>query len=45
MDRIDRDREGCVRYRDTLVTIIGHWRSREGVPGDADEVAWLPRAE
>jgi hypothetical protein len=28
-----------------LVTVIGHWQSREGVPGGADEIAWLTRAE
>jgi hypothetical protein len=42
IDTIDRDRADCVRYRDTLVTVTGHWQSREGVTGDADEVAWLP---
>jgi ADP-ribose pyrophosphatase YjhB (NUDIX family) len=46
IDTIDRDGEGRVRYHYTLVAIIGHWRSGEGVPGDdADEVAWLSRAE
>jgi ADP-ribose pyrophosphatase YjhB (NUDIX family) len=46
IDTIDRDPEGCVRYHYTLVAVIGHWRSGEGVPGDdADEVAWLTRAE
>jgi 8-oxo-dGTP diphosphatase len=45
-DTIDRDREGRVRYHYALVAVIGHWRSGEGVPGDdADEVAWLTRAE
>ena len=35
-----------MRYHYTLVAVIGHWRSGEGVPGDdADEVAWLTRAE
>src|SRR5271170_3955174 len=39
IDTIDRD-----HY--TLVAVVGHWRSGEGVPGDdADEVAWLTRAE
>jgi 8-oxo-dGTP diphosphatase len=46
IDTIDRDREGRVRYHYTLVAVIGHWQSGEGVPGDdADEVAWLTRAE
>ena len=30
----------------SLVAVIGHWQSGEGAPGDdADEVAWLSRAE
>ena len=46
MDAIDRDSEGRVRYHYTLVAVIGHWRSGEGVAGDdADELAWLTRAE
>ena len=46
IDTIDRDPEGRVRYHYTLVAMIGHWRSGEGVPGDdADELAWLTRAE
>jgi 8-oxo-dGTP diphosphatase len=46
IDTIDRDREGRVRYHYTLVAVIAHWQSGEGVPGDdADEVAWLTRAE
>jgi 8-oxo-dGTP diphosphatase len=46
IDTIDRDKEGRVRYHYTLVAVIGHWRSGEGVPGDdADEVAWLTRTE
>ena len=46
IDSIDRDEEGQVRYHYTLVAVIGHWRSGEGRPGDdADEVAWLTRAE
>ena len=46
IDTIDQDQEGRVRYHYTLVAVIGHWRSGEGVPGDdADEVAWLTRAE
>ena len=46
IDTIDRDREGRVRYHYTLVAVIGHWQSGEGIPGDdADEVAWLTRTE
>jgi 8-oxo-dGTP diphosphatase len=46
IDTIDRDTEGRVRYHYTLVAVIGHWVSGEGAPGDdADEVAWLSRAE
>ena len=46
IDTIDRDREGSVRYHYTLVAVIGRWQSGEGVPGDdADEVAWMTRAE
>ena len=46
IDTIDRDREGRVRYHYTLVAVIGHWQSGDGVPGDdADDVAWLTRAE
>ena len=46
IDTIDHDREGRVRYHYTLVAVIGHWQSGEGVAGDdADEVAWLTRAE
>src|SRR5437016_4202260 len=46
IDTIDRDQEGRVRYHYTLVAVIGHWQSGEGVPGDdADQVAWLTRAE
>ena len=46
IDTIDRDEEGRVRYHYTLVAMIGHWQSGEGVAGDdADEVAWLTRAE
>ena len=46
VDTIDRDKEGRVRYHYTLVAVIGHWQSGEGVPGDdADEVAWLTCAE
>jgi 8-oxo-dGTP diphosphatase len=46
IDTIDRDREGRVRYHYTLVAVIGHWQSGEGIAGDdADDVAWLTRAE
>jgi 8-oxo-dGTP diphosphatase len=46
IDTIDRDDEGRVRYHYTLVAVIGHWQSGDGVPcDDADEVAWLTRAE
>jgi len=46
IDTIDRDGEGRVRYHYTLVAVIGHWQSGEGVAGDdADEIAWLTRTE
>jgi 8-oxo-dGTP diphosphatase len=46
IDGIDRDDQDWVRYHWTLVAVIGRWLSGEGVPGDdADEVAWLTRAE
>jgi 8-oxo-dGTP diphosphatase len=46
IDTIDRDKEGRVRYHYTLIAVIGHWQSGEGAAGDdADEVAWLTRAE
>ena len=46
IDTIDRDEEGRVRYHYTLVAMIGHWQSGEGVAAaDADEVAWLTCAE
>ena len=46
IDTIDRDPEGRVRFHYTLVAILGRWQSGEGIPGDdADEVAWLTRAE
>jgi len=46
IDTIDRDKEGRVRYHYTLVAVIGHWQSGEGIPGDdAGEVAWLTRSE
>ena len=35
-----------MRYHYTLVAVIGRWQSGEGVAGDdADDVAWLTRAE
>jgi ADP-ribose pyrophosphatase YjhB (NUDIX family) len=46
IDSLDRDGEGRVRYHYTLVAVRGLWRSGEGIAGDdADEVAWLSRAE
>jgi 8-oxo-dGTP diphosphatase len=46
IDTIDRDDEGRVRFHYTLVAVRGEWRSGEGVAGDdADEVAWLSRAD
>ena len=46
IDTLDHDGEGRVRYHYTLVAVRGLWRSGEGVAGDdADEVAWLSRAE
>jgi 8-oxo-dGTP diphosphatase len=46
IDTIDRDNDGRVRYHYTLVAVICHWQAGEGVAGDdADEVAWLTRAE
>jgi len=46
IDTLERDPEGRVRYHYTLVAVIGHWQSGEGVPGDdADELAWLTRSE
>ena len=45
-DTIDRDETGRVRYHYTLVAVRGAWRSGDGVAGDdADEVAWLTRAD
>src|SRR3977135_1233513 len=45
-DTIDRDNEGRVRYHYALVAVIGNWQAGEGVASDdADEVAWLTRAE
>jgi len=46
IDTIDRDDQGRVRYHYSLVAVRGSWRRGEGAPGDdADEVAWLSRAE
>jgi 8-oxo-dGTP diphosphatase len=46
IDTIDHDTTGRVRYHYALVAVRGVWRSGEGVAGDdADEVAWLSRAE
>ena len=46
IDTIDRDKDGRVRYHYTLIAVVGRWQAGEGVPGDdADEVAWLTRAE
>jgi 8-oxo-dGTP diphosphatase len=46
IDSIDHDDERRVRFHYTLVAVRGRWRSGEGVAGDdADEVAWLSRAQ
>jgi 8-oxo-dGTP diphosphatase len=46
IDTIDRDDEGRVRFHYTLVAMRGRWLSGEGVADDdADEVAWLSRAD
>jgi 8-oxo-dGTP diphosphatase len=46
IDSIDRDDEGRVRYHYTLAVVTGEWQAGEGIAGDdADEVAWLTRAE
>ncbi|HEY3909025.1 MAG TPA: NUDIX hydrolase [Stellaceae bacterium] len=46
IDTIDRDDQGRVRYHYTLVAVRGIWRAGDGIAGDdADEVAWLSRAE
>ena len=46
IDTIDRDEAGRVRFHYTLVAVRGEWRSGEGAAGDdADEVAWLSRAD
>jgi hypothetical protein len=37
--------KGCIRYGYTFFAVIGHWQSRAVVPGDAEEVGWLTRAE
>jgi ADP-ribose pyrophosphatase YjhB (NUDIX family) len=46
IDSIQREDAGRVRYHYTLVAVRGIWRSGEGIAGDdADEVAWLSRAD
>lgn len=46
IDTIDCDNNGRVRYHYTLVAVICLWQSGEGAAADdADEVAWLTRAE
>jgi 8-oxo-dGTP diphosphatase len=46
IDTIDRDQEGRVRFHYTLVAVRARWRSGEGIAADdADEVAWLSRAD
>jgi len=46
IDTIDRDEAGRVRFHYTLVAVRGEWRSGGGIAGDdADEVAWLSRAD
>src|SRR5271166_762873 len=46
IDTIDRDDEGRVRFHYTLVAVRGRWISGEGAADDdADEVAWLSRAD
>jgi 8-oxo-dGTP diphosphatase len=46
IDTIDRDNDGRARYHYTLVAVRGTWQAGEGAAGDdADEVAWLSRAE
>jgi ADP-ribose pyrophosphatase YjhB (NUDIX family) len=46
IDSIDRDDDGRVRFHYTLIAMRGIWRAGEGVAGDdADEVAWLSRAD
>jgi len=46
LDSIQREDAGRVRYHYTLVAVRGIWQSGEGIAGDdADEVAWLSRAD
>jgi ADP-ribose pyrophosphatase YjhB (NUDIX family) len=46
LDTVRRDDDGRVSYHYVLVAVRGIWRSGEGVAGDdADEVAWLSRAD
>ncbi|MBV8121363.1 MAG: NUDIX hydrolase [Alphaproteobacteria bacterium] len=46
IDSIDHDDEGRVRFHYTLVAVHARWRSGEGIAADdADEVAWLSRAD
>jgi 8-oxo-dGTP diphosphatase len=46
IDTIDRDEQGRVRFHYTLVAVRARWLSGEGVAADdADEVAWLSRAD
>jgi ADP-ribose pyrophosphatase YjhB (NUDIX family) len=46
LDSIQREDAGRVRYHYTLVAVRGIWQLGEGIAGDdADEVAWLSRAD
>jgi ADP-ribose pyrophosphatase YjhB (NUDIX family) len=46
IDSIQREDAGRVRYHYTLIAVRGIWQSGEGIAGDdADEVAWLSRAD
>jgi 8-oxo-dGTP diphosphatase len=46
VDTIDRDAENRVRFHYTLVAVRGLWVSGDGLAADdADEVAWLSRAD
>jgi ADP-ribose pyrophosphatase YjhB (NUDIX family) len=46
LDTLRRDDDGRVSYHYVLVAVRGIWRSGEGIAGDdADEVAWLSRAD
>jgi 8-oxo-dGTP diphosphatase len=46
LDSIQREDDGRVRYHYALVAVRGVWRAGEGMAGDdADEVAWLSRAD